>query len=61
MQLFSVKSNIRKLIAIRFFESGVIMMPVITLFFQDNGLSLAQIFLLQSIFAVAMFVFEVPT
>lgn len=36
-------------------------MPVITLFFQENGLSLSEIFFLQSIFGIGMFVFEVPT
>ncbi len=36
-------------------------MPVIVLFWQDNGLSLTQIMLLQSIFAISLFLFEVPT
>lgn len=58
---FSLKSNIRKLNTMKFFKSSLIAMPVMTLFFQDNWLSLSQIFILQSIFAIAMFAFEVPT
>ena len=57
----SLRGNIRKLILIRFFESAVVVMPVITLFFQENGLSLSEIFFLQSIFGIGMFLFEVPT
>jgi MFS family permease len=36
-------------------------MPIITLYFQDNNISLSQIFLLQSIYSFAVFIFEVPT
>ena len=37
------------------------MMPVIVLFWEQNGLDMFQIFLLQAIFAVAIVVLEVPT
>jgi MFS family permease len=36
-------------------------MPVAVLFFQQNGLSQSEIFLLQSIFAVTAVIFEVPS
>ena len=39
----------------------MLIMPIITIFFQDNGLTLSQIFLLQSIFSIVIFGFEVPT
>lgn len=39
----------------------MLIMPIITIFFQDNGLTLSQIFLLQSIFSIVVFGFEVPT
>jgi len=36
-------------------------MPIVVLFFQDNGLSMTQIFLLNSIFSIAIVVFEIPS
>lgn len=36
-------------------------LPVIVLFWQDNGLSLTQIMVLQSLFAIACAILEVPT
>ncbi|OQY27371.1 MAG: hypothetical protein B6244_10965 [Candidatus Cloacimonetes bacterium 4572_55] len=38
-----------------------IMLPVIVLFWQENGLEMFDIFLLQSVFAVAVVLLEVPT
>lgn len=38
-----------------------VMIPVIVAFWQDNGLSLFDVFVLQSIFAVAVVLLEVPT
>lgn len=37
------------------------MLPVIVLFWQDNGLDLFDIYVLQSAFAVAVALFEIPT
>jgi MFS family permease len=39
----------------------MLIMPVIVLFFQDNGLTMKEILLLQAIFSVAIVVFEVPS
>lgn len=36
-------------------------MPVVVLFYQDNGLSMQDIFLLKSIYSVAIVLMEVPT
>lgn len=36
-------------------------MPIIVLFFQENGLSLKEILLLQSIFSIGIIVFEIPS
>ncbi len=38
-----------------------IMLPVIVLFWEENGLDLFEVFLLQGLFAVAIVVLEVPT
>ena len=56
-----LKHNIRKLYVFRALKSCMLIMPIITIFFQDNGLTLSQIFLLQSIFSIVLFGFEVPT
>lgn len=36
-------------------------MPIVVLFYQDNGLSMSQIFLLKSIYSIAMVVAELPS
>jgi len=38
-----------------------VMLPIIVLFWQDNGLDMLDVFVLQALFAVAMVVLEVPT
>ncbi len=36
-------------------------MPIVVLFYQDNGLSMSQIFLLKSVYSIAMVVAELPS
>jgi len=36
-------------------------MPIVVLFYQDNGLSMSQIFLLKSIYSIAMVATELPS
>jgi len=57
----SLKSNIWKLYLIRSFRWFMLVMPIIVLFFQDNGLSMCQVFLLQSVFSIAVVIFEIPS
>lgn len=57
----SLKSNIRKLYFIKAFRWFMLIMPVVVLFFQENGLSMLQIFLLQSIFSIVIVISEVPS
>lgn len=47
--------------AIRAIRSFMVVMPIIAIYFQEAGLSIRQIFLLQVIFSVAIIVFELPT
>ena len=56
-----VKSNIWKFYLANFFREWMFIIPVVVLFWQENGLSLTQIMLLQSLFAISIVVFEVPT
>lgn len=57
----SLQSNIWKLRTIKGLRSFLLIMPIIVLFFQENGLSLQDIFVLQAIFSVAVVLFEIPS
>jgi MFS family permease len=61
MYELSLEGNIWKIALIRMVRSFMLIMPVIVLFFQENGLSVQDIFVLQAIFSVAVIVLEVPT
>jgi MFS family permease len=56
-----IESNIKKFYFYRFLKECVFWIPIITLFWQSNGMSLAQIMLLQALFAAGIFILEVPT
>ena len=56
-----LKSNIWKLYVIKALRWFLIVMPIIVLFFQENGLSMKEVLLLQSIFSVAIILFEIPS
>ncbi|MBI3983743.1 MFS transporter [Candidatus Microgenomates bacterium] len=53
--------NIRLLRVYRLLFGSILAMPVVVLFFRANGLDQTQIFLLQSIFSLALILFEVPS
>jgi MFS family permease len=60
--MMTLRRNIPLLYAFSFLQMTLFPMAVITLFWKDHiGLSLSQIMLLQSIFAVAMVVMEYPS
>lgn len=56
-----MKSEINKLLAIRALRSFMVVMPIITLYFQESGLLIRDIFVLQVIFSVAIVLLEVPS
>lgn len=56
-----LKWNIQILYLFRALRSFTIVIAVIVPFFQERGLSQSQIFALQSMFAAAMIIFEVPS
>ena len=56
-----LKSNIWKLYVMQGIRGFMVMMPTIVLFFQENGLSMVEIFLLQTLFSVAIVVVEIPS
>ncbi len=53
--------NIWKFYLFDIFAAMLFAVPVIVLFWQNNGLSLTQIMILQSLFAIMMVVLEIPT
>lgn len=56
-----LRNNIRKFYLFKTFSNFGFMLPVIVLFWQDNGLSMTKIMLLQSLFALCVVGLEVPT
>jgi MFS family permease len=57
----NLKSNIWKFYLFQAFRNLAFFVPIIVLFWQDNGLSLTEIMILQSIFAISIVLLEVPT
>lgn len=56
-----VQSNIWKLGVIKALRWFMLFMPTIVLFFQENGLSMKEVLLVQSIFSIAVIIFEIPS
>lgn len=61
MTIPNTTHNVPKLLILKFSKSFMLFMPIIVLFYQDNGLTLAQIMLMQSLYSIAIVVFEVPS
>ena len=57
----TLRKNIQKLSLIKTFRWFMLIMPILVLFFQENGLSMKAVFILQSVFSISIVVFEVPT
>lgn len=53
--------NIKAIYGLAFFYSFMVIVPVIVPFFMSKGLSLADIFYLQAVFATVIVVFEAPS
>lgn len=56
-----LKANIWKSYVFQIFSGFAFFLPIIVLFWQENGLSLTQIMLLQSFFAIIVVLLEVPS
>jgi len=56
-----MKHNINRLYLIKISKWLMILMPVIVVFFMENGLSLQQIFVLKAINSVSIILLEIPT
>lgn len=57
----NLESNIWKLYIIKGLRWFMVIMPILVLFFQENGLSMKEVLLLQAIFSIGIVLFEVPS
>ncbi len=57
----SVQSNILKLYIIKIAKWFMLFMPIVVLFYKDNGLEMRHIFILQAIYSIAIVVLEIPS
>ena len=57
----NLKSNLWKIYLFKVFAGMFFSIPIFVLFWQENGLSLTQVMILQSIFAILTVILEVPT
>ena len=56
-----IEKNIPRMYIFKFLKDFVLVMPIIVPFFKSFGLSLTQIMLIQSVFALTMIICEIPT
>ena len=56
-----LKHNIIKMYFLKGVTWFMVAMPIIVLFFQEHGLSLTQVMLLQSIYSLSVALFEIPS
>ena len=56
-----LKTNIQKIYGLKFFAMFLVLMPVIVPFFQSKGIGMSGVYLLQSVFAITIFLMEIPS
>lgn len=56
-----IKSNIIKLYILKLSKWFMLFMPIVALFYDDNGLSDGSIFQLQSIYSITIVILEIPS
>ncbi len=59
--MMSIKHNIFKMHLLKGVMWFMVAMPIIVLFFQENGLSLTEVMLLQALYSLSVAVFEIPS
>jgi MFS family permease len=57
----NIKNNLWLLYLIKFSKWFMLFMPIIVIFFQDNGLEMRHIFMLKAINAITVVVLEIPS
>lgn len=57
----NLKSNIHKLYIIKIAKWFMLIMPIIVLFYQENGLGMQDVLLLQGIYSISIVALEIPS
>jgi MFS family permease len=57
----ALRANLWKLYLIQICRWFLLLMPVLVLFYQENGLDLQDVFIVQAFYSVCIIVFEVPS
>jgi len=57
----SLQSNILKLYLIKIAKWFMLFMPIVVLFYEENGLELRHVFILQAIYSVSIVALEIPS
>lgn len=57
----SLQPNIFKLYIIKVAKWFMLFMPIVVLFYKDNGLEMRHVFILQAIYSIAIVVLEIPS
>lgn len=57
----NLATNVWKINFMRAVNNFMVIMPVVVLFFQENGLSMKEVLFLQAIFSVAVLLLEIPS
>lgn len=57
----SLKYNISSLYILKVSKWFMLVMPIIVVFYQENGLSMKDVFILQAIYSIAIFALEIPS
>ncbi|HDR89994.1 MAG TPA: MFS transporter [Bacteroidetes bacterium] len=53
--------NIPRLYVIKIAKWFMLVMPIIVIFYQDNGLSMEQVFIVQAVYSVSIVLLEIPS
>ena len=61
LQVASLKQNITALYLIKVSKWFTLIMPIIVLFYEENGLGLKDIFLLKSVYSIVLVSLDIPT
>ncbi|MEA2105677.1 MAG: MFS transporter [Bacteroidota bacterium] len=56
-----LNSNVLKLYIIKIAKWFMLFMPIVVLFYEDNGLAMRHVFLLQAIYSVSIIILEIPS
>ncbi|MDD5623942.1 MAG: MFS transporter [Candidatus Peribacteraceae bacterium] len=56
-----IRGNIWKLYVLRALEGAIVLIPVLIPFYQENGIPLTQVYLLEALFSLQVLLLEIPT